>query len=149
VKINVGKIAELADKCDATLNHNYTRVRVEDQLGLQRVNWQVYKTFEENGLLLLLTAMDEDELAGFALYVMCVHPNHPEAKIGYCQFLIVAPAWRGKGLGRTLIESAMAELRRHGCTHIIHNRRMVYDIVPLFTKLGFEKFEESYIKELN
>jgi GNAT superfamily N-acetyltransferase len=146
--ISMNRVEDFAEQLDRTLNHNYTRKRVEDQLGLQRVNWDFYKQSEANGMVLLLTAMHEDELVGFALYFVYVHPHHPEAKLGQCQFLIVVPKFRGQHLGRLLVEHAMPELKRRGCSHIIHNRRMAYDVVPLFTKIGFEKLEESYVKEL-
>jgi GNAT superfamily N-acetyltransferase len=148
VIIGVGKLTEMYEQLDECLNHGYTRERVEDQLGLQQVNWGGYEAFDKTNMVLLMTAKDDGKLAGFAMYIMYVHPNHPRAFIGHCQFLIVPPAYRGKGLGRKLIECAMSELKQRGCTHIIHGRRMVYDVEPLFTKLGFDKFEESYIKEI-
>ena len=148
MEFSVNRIAEYADKCDAALNHNYTRVRVEDQLGKQLVNWSVYKAFEEKDMLLLITAEDGDELAGFAMYVLYIHPHHPYAHLGQCQFLIVQPKYRGKGLGRLLVEHAEIELKRRGCSHMTHNRRMAYDVDPLFPKIGFDKFEETYVKEL-
>lgn len=146
--IDVNLLTEYAGRCDRCLNHDYKRVRVEDQIGRQDVNWEVYKRFEAEGATLLMTADDHGRLAGFVLYILYVHPNHPDAHLGHCQFLIVHPDYRGKGLGKTLIEAAEVELKKRNCTHVIHGRRMVYDIVPLFTKLGFEKFEESYIKEI-
>jgi ribosomal protein S18 acetylase RimI-like enzyme len=36
----------------------------------------------------------------------------------YLEELYVAPALRGHGLGRTLLEAAMEESRRHGATRI-------------------------------
>jgi GNAT superfamily N-acetyltransferase len=146
--IGIDKVADVADKLDDCLNHYGTRDRVDDQIGLQRVKWSTYEQLEKEGIILLLTANDEGKLAGFALYIVYVHPNHPDAKIGHCQFLIVPPTYRRHGLGRRLIECAETELKKQHCTHIMHGRRMVYDVEPLFPKLGFEKFEESYIKEL-
>lgn len=97
---------------------------------------------------MLVTALDEEKLAGFILYTVFVHPHHPDSMLGLCSFLIVDPRYRGQKLATRMIEYAMGELKRRGCTHIMHNRRMVYDVKPLFPKLGFDLFEESYIKEL-
>jgi len=148
MEIAISRVEDFAERLDRTLNHNYTRKRVEDKIGLQRVNWDFYKQSEANGMILLMTAIHEDELVGFALYFMYVHPHHPEAKLGQAQFLIVTPKFRGQHLGRLLVQSAMPELKKRGCTHIVHNRRMAYDVEPLFPKIGFEKLEESYVREL-
>ena len=148
MEVSTNKLSDYALLCDATLNHNYTRVRVEDKLGRQEVNWNLYKRLEQDGNILLITAIDDKQLIGFAMYVTYVHPHHPDGKLGHCMFLIVPPQHRGKGLGKALVEYAMPQLKARGCTHILHNRRMAYDVVPLFPKLGFEKIEESYVKEL-
>lgn len=148
MELCANSITEWADRCDRTLNHNYTRKRVEDTLGRQAVNWQSYVDFEKQNMLLLVTACEGDELAGFVLYLLYVHPHHPDAHIAHCTFLIVSPGHRGKGLGRKLIEYAVPILRDRKCTHIMHGRRMVYDVEPLFPKLGFVKFEESYVMEI-
>jgi GNAT superfamily N-acetyltransferase len=149
MEIAFGKVEDLAEQLDKALNHYGKRVRVEDKIGPQNVDWEVYKRFEREGAITLFTAFDDDKrLVGFAMYIVYTHPNHPAARIGHCQFLIVIPEFRGHGLGKMLVEIAMMKLKEQGCTHIIHGRRMVYDTVPLFTKMGFDKFEESYIKEL-
>ena len=148
MELRVDTIEDFAEQCDRCLNHNYTRVRVEDIVGRQKVNWDTYKKFEQAGAILLVTATHDDELVGFALYVTYVHPHHPDAVLGQCQFLIVQPKMRGHGLGKALVEYAMPKLKERGCTHILHGRRMVYDVEPLFPKIGFTKFEETYVKEL-
>ena len=148
MKLAVNLLNDYAAQCDRTLNHNYKRKRVADQLGRQDVNWDFYMQMEKFGNAMLVTAIDGQALVGFALYVIYVHPHHPDSKVGVASFLIVAPQYRGHGLGKTIVEFAMPELKKRGCTHIMHNRRMVYDVAPLFPKLGFEKIEETYVKEL-
>lgn len=148
MRLDVNLISDYAEQCDRCLNHDYKRVRVEDQMGLQRVNWDFYKSLEEIGGAMLVTAIDGQALVGFDLYTTFVHPHHPNSKLGLCSFLIVHPNYRGQKLGSRMIEFAMPQLKKRGCTHIMHNRRMVYDVAPLFPKLGFEKIEETYVKEL-
>jgi GNAT superfamily N-acetyltransferase len=146
--ICIDRVEDIADRLDDTLNHYGARKRVEDIVGRQKVDWEFYKSLEAKGMTLLLTANDASKLAGFALYVTSVHHHHPDALIGFCQFLIVTPTYRSQGLGKRLVSFAEIELKRRDCTHIIHGRRMVYDVEPLFPKLGFVKFEETFVKEL-
>lgn len=49
------------------------------------------------------------ELVGAA----CVNPY-----VGELQFVAVRPPWRRRGLGRRMVEKALAELRRRGVDHV-------------------------------
>lgn len=145
--IGIDYIEDVADALENCLNQDGKRERVGDILGKQQVDWEFYKQMEKHGKTLLLTSWG-DGLEGFALYVFYAHPHHPDALLGQCMFLIVRPEFRGKGIGRSLVRCAMVELKKKNCTHIVHNRRMAYDVGPLFAKIGFTKVEEMYVKEL-
>ncbi len=91
------------------------------------------------GALLLARAADNQ-----AVGCVCLRPIEPE---GCCEMkrLYVAPAGRGAGLGKTLVEAVIDEARRIGY------REMKLDTLPsmasakvLYRRLGFEPTEAYY-----
>lgn len=57
-----------------------------------------------------------------------------------CELLLLAvdPAWRGRGIGKTLIESCLLTARRRGITSMNLEVRAGNDAVRLYEKAGFE-----------
>lgn len=145
--MGVAKVADLAQICDDIVRDS--NARLDDELGELGIDWEFYKTLEQRGMILLITAERTNTVAGFGLYMMMNHPHHPKVKLGLCSMLNVRVAYRGKGVGRMIIEHAMLALRQIGCSHIQHGHREVYGKEPLFPKLGFVELDRFYIKELN
>lgn len=146
--ISVVRLADYVDRCAALLRGEYNRLRNPDALGESVVNWDIYRAFDDKDMLLLVVAEEDGKLAGFSLYVMYVHPHHPDKYLAQCQILAVEPEHRHKHVASTLIEHAELVLKKLTCTHMLHNARMAYYVSPLFPKLGFTKLEENYVKEL-
>jgi hypothetical protein len=88
--------------------------------------WEVYRTLQESQRLLVVTARDEYLLAGFAMYLLMEHPHHRGMQVAECDTLAVDM----------------------GIDRVVHHYRTVYDVEPLFPKLGFTLEEQVYVKEL-
>jgi GNAT superfamily N-acetyltransferase len=65
----------------------------------------------------LLGAWEEDRLVGFAT-IYWTHSSTRAADVALMNDLFVAPAGRGKGVGRALIEGCVAAARDRGCAHL-------------------------------
>lgn len=71
-------------------------------------------------------------------------------KLGVVAFVAVAPAWRGRGIGRRLVEEAEKVFRQRGCRFAAASTRAENKAsIALFTSLGYsvhkrgdEVFEE-------
>jgi GNAT superfamily N-acetyltransferase len=110
--------------------------------------WEVYRTLQESQRLLVVTARDEYLLAGFAMYLLMEHPHHRGMQVAECDTLAVDHTQRGKGIGKTLYLFAESMLIDMGIDRVVHHYRTVYDVEPLFPKLGFTLEEQVYVKEL-
>jgi len=113
-------------------------------------NWPHFLTLERTGHILCMTCREGGLLIGIVFYIVQMHPQHQTWKIALCNTLAVAPKFRGKGIGRRLMECAEPLLRLQGVKRIIHGFRMdAYGTIPtLFDKSGYSISEVAYKKDL-
>src|SRR5262245_7692603 len=102
------------------------------------MDWMHYITLEQRGNLMLFTARERGELIGMAMYMLSPHPHHAGYAFAICDTLGVNPDYRGRGVGRALVEFAEKHLRAHGMDYMLHGYRSVYGVTPLFEKIGFD-----------
>ncbi|MGB0563846.1 MAG: GNAT family N-acetyltransferase [Spirulinaceae cyanobacterium] len=58
--------------------------------------------------------------------------------------LAVLPAYRGQGMGRQLVQAAIAQTQRHQCHQIMLHAQQY--IVPLYSQLGFQVQGEPFVE---
>jgi GNAT superfamily N-acetyltransferase len=141
-------VQEVYQEMDEIL-HNYFRLTIAKE-GLPPLNmdWRTYFTLDQHGNLLVITARHKLTMLGFVMYHMHTHLHHNGVAMAACDILAVDLKFRGKGIARKIMEYAESALRARGIRQIIHMSRTCYDAEPLFPKLGYRLFEQSFIKEL-
>lgn len=77
---------------------------------------QLKMDFEEHQAFAFLVALDGQEVVGFSLY----YPRYStwKGRCFYLEDLYVKPAYRGKGLGKQLLEATAEEARRAGARRL-------------------------------
>lgn len=148
MKLALGNIVDDAEDVDELVHDYYARTIASEGMRPLKFRWPAYFALERNGACKLFTARESDGLIGFALYIVQEHLHHEGQIVAQCTMVGVRPEWRSKGLGRALVEFAEQWFKQHGVTHMVHHHRTLYDVTPLFEKLGFELKEVSYVKEL-
>ena len=148
MKFEIGSIERDSHECGELVKDYFARTIAGKDTPPLVFKWHIYKTFEDSGLCKLFVARDDDQIYGFALYIMFNHMHHDDVVVAQCDMIGVRPEMRGKHIGQTLIECAIAWFKDHGVTRIVHLYRVIYDTVPLFVKMGFELDEIVYKKEL-
>lgn len=88
------------------------------------------KTFLEKNPKLSVVAIDGAKIVGTAL-------GSFDGRRGYLQKLVVAKDYRGKGLGRKLVDEIIKRLRSAGATYI--PIAVEESLVPFYTECGFKK----------
>jgi GNAT superfamily N-acetyltransferase len=112
------------------------------------MNWSFYDLLAQNGKLLVVTARDDDYMEGFVMYVVSHLPHHKSIVGATCDILATRLGSRNMGIGRMVMTEAENMLRVIGARYITHQFRTCYTDEPLFPKLGYKLYEQSYMKEL-
>ena len=86
------------------------------------------------------------------LVEVSIHASAPGCetdRIGYIEAWYVDPDWRGKGIGRALVEQAENWSREQGCTEMASDTTPFYPISPkAHHALGYEEVERYFRKDL-
>lgn len=128
--------------------HIRHRVFIEEQACLPEEEWDAWDTAEARGRTChhLLGIVDGSPVA-VARWRPVEHDGHPAAKL---ERFAVLPEWRGRGLGRAMIEAAIREAQTAGfTTSVLHAQTYLED---LYTSFGFasvgDVFEEAGIPHI-
>lgn len=86
------------------------------------------------------------------LVEVSIHASAPGCKtdhVGYLEAWHVDPDWRGRGLGRALVERAETWARAAGCTEMASDTTPFYPVSPAaHAALGYEETERYFRKDL-
>lgn len=127
----------------------FARTKAQESVPPIDIDWDQYLTADINGRLTVITARSDDgHLCGFVMYVVGPNPHYRDVFFATCDILAVSPECRGQGIASMLVRSAEALFRPMGVERMIHYFRTIYDVEPLFPKLGFVEAERTYMKVL-
>lgn len=93
-------------------------------------------------------ALDEGELVG--TYALCIVDTLGDrcAPEGLVEDVVVAAEAQGKGVGRSMMEHAMARAREAGCYKLVLSSNLARDGAHRFyDALGFERHGVSFVVE--
>lgn len=145
------ELVECYMECDRLVRDYYASTKASEEVPPIDFHWPQYLALEHVKQIVLVTARNGAELAGFVLYVVSPHPHHKTIMMASCDTLAVRPEYRSMGIGRSLINAAEPMLLACGAVRVMHSFRLIYreEVAPLFPKLGFEPYEVVYSRELS
>jgi mycothiol synthase len=106
---------------------------------------------QRDGMLVAVDAADDGSIIGTSHAVFNPAANNPDgAPYAWISNLTTDPAWRGKGLGRTLLAAGLAHLRKRGGQSVA----LAVDggnpaALNLYRSAGFETLSTVVIWELS
>lgn len=90
----------------------------------------------------IIVAELDGQIAGAVAYV---GPGAPKAQFfrpewPIMRMLVVAPEFRGRGIGRALAQECMGRARRDGATAFaLHTSELMAVALPMYQRMGFER----------
>jgi GNAT superfamily N-acetyltransferase len=149
MRYHLEKLHDNLPALDVFVRDYFDRTKAKEGVPPIDMDWDQYLLAEDKDRLALFTARTESaKLCGFAMYVVTPNPHYKTVTFATCDILAVSPDYRSLGIARMLIRSAEGVFSSLGVDRMIHYFRTVYDVEPLFTKLGFVEAERTYMKVL-
>lgn len=125
--------------------HNSPENDTTDRLDF---NWDVYRILDEDGVLHLTVGRDNEKMVAAALYLLMMDIKRKWKKIATCDTFAVSRDYRGLGIGKQLYAAVEPSLIALGVNEIQNGYREVYNVEPLFPKLGFYAEQRMYVKKV-
>jgi GNAT superfamily N-acetyltransferase len=92
----------------------------------------------ESNTTFLLVAKIDDAVYGTALLTLCPDVMYGTQPFGVIENVVVAPAKRGRGIGRSLLQQIEQIAAHHDCTRLmLHTNRTRREAHVFFTRCGF------------
>ena len=111
---------------------------------------QWFQTLQRYPNYHLWVAYDADILVGTFTLLIMDNLNHHGCPSGIVEGVAVAPDWQGQGMGKRMMEKAIALCREAGCYKMALSTNLRRtDAHAFYEALGFEKHGYSYRIELN
>jgi N-acetylglutamate synthase-like GNAT family acetyltransferase len=141
---------ERAEKGIRTLIDGYwAEVRHDVQMTYLDLNGDLYRYYETEGKLVLVTACDKETLIGFAIFFAFVHHHYQSSLCGHNDSWFLSPTYRSGMTGVKLFRKALSPLSRMGCTHVYAISTIRKDVTPLLKRLRFEPVETVHCLALD
>lgn len=104
------------------------------------------KTYPDYKLYIALA--NKEVIGTFALIIMD-NLGHKGAPSGIVEDVVVHPEWRGKGVGKKMMQFAMEQCKERGCYKMALSSNIKReDAHRFYESLGFKKHGYSFIVEL-
>lgn len=149
MQIMFESLATAEGEMDVLIKGYYADTNAQDGIPPLQMVWPFFRKLEAQDRLVVLGAREGAELLGFAMYMIVEHPQHGGMRQAMCNTLAVATKHRGKGIATQLVKAAEIYFRTtERVEAMIHGVRAIYNVEPLFPKLGFHAVETNYMKVL-
>jgi len=140
---------KLIPELDALWHGYYASTPAHTDIPPYDFNWPMFLQLQANDALLVLTARENGELVGTALYIVMEHLHHRGFRIAVCDTLAVSKDHRGKGIGKALLRASEDALKSHEVKLMINGYRTCYNTKPVFEDVGMQVWEHSYMKRIS
>jgi GNAT superfamily N-acetyltransferase len=113
------------------------------------MNWEVYSSYEQAGLLQIAGAFDDKRLVGYAFVIKVPNLLHKQVVFGMVQFIYLDPAYRKGRNGLRLIKFAENIAKVLGCNYVTFSiSKKQSQVLKMFTGLGYSLREAVISKRL-
>lgn len=110
-------------------------------------NFEAYKHLDDTGILRIFTARKFGKLVGYCTFFVQPHLHYRESLQAYQTLLFVDPEFRGFGM--RFIAWMDDQLKVEGVSLVHQTVTQKLDFSSMLSRLGYEPFENIYIRRLS
>lgn len=108
--------------------------------------WDAYSKMAEQDLLRLFVVRENDEIIGYAVFMLMVHPIHGDDKFAINDAVYLVPHRRHGILTPALFQAVEETLRSDGVSVITYHMKVHATFSKLMSALGYTPMETMYAK---
>jgi GNAT superfamily N-acetyltransferase len=111
-------------------------------------DYDAYKRLAEAGMLRCITVRADDEVIGYAIFIIQPHLHYMTCKTAFEDIYYIRPDYRKGRIGIRLFKYAEEVLKGIGVNRIIMHTKIHMDNSKLFEYLGYKWTDKLYTKIL-
>ena len=109
---------------------------------------KAYNLLEWDGHLVVVTARDEGKLVGYCAFILAPSLHYRGVLNAEIDCFFLQKKYR-KGLaGIRLLKSGEEACKESGATHIVQKCKVSQDLSPILERMGYQKIEYVFLKEV-
>ena len=109
------------------------------------INFEAYLKLEKAGILIVFTARQGFDLAGYSVFFVNTSPHYNSTKYAINDVIFVKPEFRGT-TGLKFAKFCEAELKTMSVKVITYHIKDKFDWSPALVRIGYEKMESILSK---
>lgn len=111
-------------------------------------DYEAYKRLADNGMLRCITVRADDEVIGYAIFVIQPHLHYMTCKTAFEDIYYIRPEFRKGRVGIRLFKYAEEVLKGIGVNRVIMHTKIHMDNSKLFEYLGYKWTDKLFTKIL-
>lgn len=147
LNINVSKILNIKDSPEfSRLLHDY--VEESSMVSYKpNVQWDIYQSLEDAGVLHCITSSKEDVLTGFVLFITSIMP-HYGVKMASVESYFVDKEHRESGAGLALLRMAEEVAKSNGAVGFLSSAPVNSRLCRILPRVGYRETNRVFYKDL-
>lgn len=111
-------------------------------------DWNVYQKLEDNNLLHIVTARDNEKLVGYYVSIIATHHHYKNSIIAENDIHYVLPEYRKGWLGYKFLKQVIQFLKKRKVDIILHTMKEDHSYLPITKRLGFKLIDYKLAMEV-
>jgi L-amino acid N-acyltransferase YncA len=108
--------------------------------------WEWFEKVEQDGTLITFVARDENEVLGYAVFILHPHLHSRNLRIAVNDAVFLRKSNRAMGAGRQFLKYCDEELEKMGVQMINWHVKPIRDFGPALESMGYVMHEKIYIR---
>ena len=144
----VESVCDILNEVTPLLIEHWEQIALEkDTIPLAPV-WDGYRDLEAADALRIITAREDGELVGYAIYIIGPSLHYADQRFADADVFWLAPEHRKGMAGMRLFRHAEKVLKEAGVTRVFNKVKLHFDVGKVFERMGYKAVERVYAKGL-